>query len=133
MERHPLQFSYDKVRNWKKEPKSRNLKANTSSTCVLGCIWLFGTPWTIAHQAYLSMEFSRQEYWSRLSFPTLGDLPSPGLNLYLLCLLHWQVDSLPLSHLEIHQRYCQVCMLLTCLSRHLWSPLPWYSTFPDFI
>ena len=40
------------------------------------------------------MGFSRQEYWSGLPFPSLGDLPDPG---DLLCLLHWQVDSLPLA------------------------------------
>ena len=37
------------------------------------------TPWTIAFQAPLSMEYSRQEYLSRLPFPTLGDLPDPGI------------------------------------------------------
>ena len=37
------------------------------------------TPWTVAHQAPLSMEFSRQEYWSALPFPTPGDLPNPGI------------------------------------------------------
>ena len=37
------------------------------------------TPWTVASQAPLSMEFSRQEYWSTLPFPTPGDLPSPGI------------------------------------------------------
>ena len=37
------------------------------------------TTWTIAHQAWLSKEFSKQEYWSRLPFPTLGDLPDPGV------------------------------------------------------
>ena len=36
-------------------------------------------PWTIAHQAPLSMEFSRQEYWSRFLFPSPGDLPNPGI------------------------------------------------------
>ena len=36
------------------------------------------SPWTIAHQAPLSMEFSRQEYWSGLPFPSPGDLPDPG-------------------------------------------------------
>ena len=35
-------------------------------------------PSTIAHWVHLSMEYSRQEYWSRLSFPTSGDLPHPG-------------------------------------------------------
>ena len=42
--------------------------------------------------------FSRQEYWSELPLPTPGDLPNPGINLPLLHLLHWQVDSLLLSH-----------------------------------
>ena len=37
------------------------------------------TPWTVAYQNPLSMEFSRQEYWSRLPFPTLGDLPNPRI------------------------------------------------------
>ena len=42
-------------------------------------IWLFVTPWTVAHQAPLSMGFSRQEYWSGLPFPSPGDLPDPGI------------------------------------------------------
>ena len=37
------------------------------------------TPWTIAHQAPPSMELSRQEYWSRLPFPSPRDLPDPGI------------------------------------------------------
>ena len=37
------------------------------------------TPCTVAHQAPLSMEFSRQEYWSGLPFPSPGDLPDPGI------------------------------------------------------
>ena len=44
------------------------------------------TPWTVAHQAPLSMEFSRQEYWSGLPCPPPGDLPDPGMNLFLLSL-----------------------------------------------
>ena len=39
------------------------------------------TPWTVAHQAPLSLEFSRQEYWSRLPFPPPGDLPDPEIEL----------------------------------------------------
>ena len=39
----------------------------------------FATPWTIAHQAPLSMEFPRQEYSSELSFPSPGDLLDPGV------------------------------------------------------
>ena len=37
------------------------------------------TPWTVAHRAPLSMEFSRQEYWNGLPFPTPGDLPDPEI------------------------------------------------------
>ena len=42
--------------------------------------------------------FPRQEHWGASPFPPPGDLPDPGVKLYLLCLLHWYVDSLPLSH-----------------------------------
>ena len=46
---------------------------------VVSCLTFFDTPWTVAHQASLSMEFSRQEYWSELLFPSPGDLPNPGI------------------------------------------------------
>ena len=45
---------------------------------LLSRVGLFVTPWTVAHQASLSMEFSRQEYYSGLPFPSPGDLPDPG-------------------------------------------------------
>ena len=47
----------------------------------LSCVRLFKIPWTVACQAPLSMEFSRQEYWSGLPFPSAGDLPDPGIEL----------------------------------------------------
>ena len=46
---------------------------------MLSHVQLFVTLWTVAHQASLSMEFSRQEYWSRLPFPTSRKLPDPGI------------------------------------------------------
>ena len=46
---------------------------------VVQFVRLFMTPWTVAHQASLSMEFSRQEYWSGKPFPSPGDLPDPGI------------------------------------------------------
>ena len=46
---------------------------------MLSCVQLFVTPWTVAHQAPLSMGFSRQEYWNGLPFPLPGDLPNPGI------------------------------------------------------
>ena len=42
-------------------------------------VQLFVTPWTIAHQAPLSMGFSRQEYWSGLPFPSQGQFPDTGI------------------------------------------------------
>ena len=45
----------------------------------LSHVRLFVTPWTVACQALLSMEFSRHEYWSQLPFPSSGDLPDTGI------------------------------------------------------
>ena len=49
-------------------------------------------PWTVAHQAPLSLEFSRQEYWSGLPFLSAGDLPDPGIEPASPAL---RADSLP--------------------------------------
>ena len=46
---------------------------------LLSHVRLFAAPWTVAYQAPLSMGFSRQYYWSRLPFPSPGDLPDPGI------------------------------------------------------
>ena len=48
-------------------------------TCMLSHIRLFATPWPVACQVPLSMECSRQEYWSGLPFPSSGDLSDPGI------------------------------------------------------
>ena len=60
----------------------------------LSWVQLFATPWTVVCQAPLSVGFPRQEYWSGVLFPTPADLPNQGSDLHLL---HWWVDSLPLS------------------------------------
>ena len=78
--------------------------------CMLSCVQLFTTPWTVAHQAHLSIGFSRQEYWSGLPFPTWGDLPNPGIEPMTLAL---QVDSLPSEpkgklHEYVHHVSCPV-------------------------
>ena len=49
--------------------------------CVLSHVRLFATPWAVAHQAPLSMGFSRQEDWSGLPFPSPGALPNLGIEL----------------------------------------------------
>ena len=46
---------------------------------LLSRVRLFVTPWTVAYEVPSSMEFSRQEYWSGLPFPSPGDLPDPGI------------------------------------------------------
>ena len=46
---------------------------------MLSHVQLFATPWTVAHQSALSTEFSRQEYWSGLPFPSPGALPNPRI------------------------------------------------------
>ena len=59
---------------------------------MLSRVQLFATPWTVAHQALLSMEFSRQEYQSALPFPPPGGLSTPGTELRSSML---QADSSP--------------------------------------
>ena len=61
--------------------------------CVLSRVQLCVAPWTLAHQALLSMELFKQEYWNWLSFPSSRVFLTQGSNLHLLHLLHWQADS----------------------------------------
>ena len=58
----------------------------------LSRVRLFANPWTVAYQAPPSVGFSRQEYWSRLPFPSPGDLPNPGIEPGSPAL---QADALP--------------------------------------
>ena len=67
---------------------------------VLSCfsrVRLFATLWTVAHQAPLSMGFSRQGYWSGLRAFLQGICLTQGIKPYLLHLLHWQAGSLTLA------------------------------------
>ena len=64
--------------------QQRRTEFQSACVCVhvLSCfsrVWLFATLWTVVRQAPLSMEFSRQEYWSVFSCPPPGDLPNPGI------------------------------------------------------
>ena len=72
----------------------------------LNPVWLFVTPWAVAHQAPVSVGFLRQEYWSWLPFLSPGDLPDPGID---PCLLYWQVDYLSQSHLGSPKCSFTVC------------------------
>ena len=93
----------------------------------------FAIPWTVAHQAPLSMGFSRQEYWSGLPCPAAGDLSDPvifltqGSNWCLLGLLHWEADSLPLRHLggPLHCLGEGICREIRNPARTQWEAPAW--------
>ena len=73
-----LHFLY----NWGDNSYLKELQKMRASNNVLSCLnhaWLFETPWTVACQARLSKEFSRQEYWGVFPCPPPGDLPPPGI------------------------------------------------------
>ena len=62
----------------REEGTSKSTRA-MQGMCVLSRVWLFVTPWAVAHQAPPSTEFSRLEYWNGLPFLSPGDLPDPGI------------------------------------------------------
>ena len=66
--------------------------------CALSHAQLFATLWTVAHQAPLSIGFTRQEYWSELPSPPGEDLPNPGIEPASPLAPALQADSLPLSY-----------------------------------
>ena len=85
----------------------------TKQLLLLSRVRLFAAPWAAAHQAPLSVELSRQEYWRGLPCPSPGDLPDQGSNPRLL---HWQADSLLLSQREALRFLCSCsCSLLALL------------------
>ena len=69
-----------------------------SVSCTLGRGLFFATPWMVAHQAPLSMGFSRQEYWTLLPFAPPEDLPDPGIKPASSASPALQEDCLLLSH-----------------------------------
>ena len=77
------------------------------------------TLWTVACQSPLSMEFSRQEYQSGCRALLHGIFPTQGLNLHLLCLLHWQVGSLPLAPPEKPSNMKYFIIIFICLNKDL--------------
>ena len=77
---------------------------------LLSYVQLFAIPWTVAHQAPLSVKFSRQEYRSGQPCPSPGDLPNSGIKPRSQSpeVLHWQADCLSLSRLGTPFRPCCV-------------------------
>ena len=81
----------------------------------LSRVQLFVTPWTVAHQAPLSMGFSRQEYWSGLPFLSPGDLPNPGIKPRSPALQVYTLTSEPPGKLFKHVQFSSVQSL-----SHVW-------------
>ena len=81
------------------------IHANSFQSGPTLCVFVTPGTVTVTHQAPLSMGFSRQEYLGGLPWSTPGDLPDPGIDLASLCLLHWQVGSLPSPLRGKHKGY----------------------------
>ena len=84
---------------------------------------LFLIPWTVAHQSSLSMEFSRQEHWSGLPFPSPWDVPNPGIKLAFPKSRALQADSLYLRHLARTYSFPSHCLW----QRLAYNPINLYS------
>ena len=101
--RHPKSWFINAICCWHTLSKLINLV----SVCLLShCsrVQLFATPWTVAHQASLSMRFSRREYWSELPCQLQG-------------------SSQPRDQTQVSQFSCVGRQVLYPLYHHLWSPL----------
>ena len=87
---------------------------------LLSCVWLFATPWTISHQALLSMEFS-MEYWSVLQFSSPGTIPTQGSNPdHLHCRqIPYHLDSITPNTIQLD--FWSIIWLLRSIS---YSPSP---------
>ena len=81
-----------KTMSWADMQKSKRPRENEKWKWSRSVLRLFATPWNVAYQAPLSMGSSRQEYWSGLPFPSSGDLPNPGIELWSPAL---RADALP--------------------------------------
>ena len=99
----------------------------------LSHVQLFASPWTVAYQAPLFVEFSRQEYWSGLPFSSPGDLPTQGWNPGLL---HCRQTLYRLSHQGSPHFPSQdpvshaISLVLTLLKGHM---LPHYCNLPGIV
>ena len=87
---------------------------------MLSHVWLFVAQWNVACQTSLSTEFSRQEYWSGLPFPTPGDCLNPEIKPLASPSLAGRF-FLPLSHLESHIQGLPQPITTSAIILRLWS------------
>ena len=114
---------------------------SVSSTCVYVCSVVSdsATPWTVAHQIPLSVEFPRQEYWNGLPFPPPGDLPDPGIEPVFLALaggfftLHGPfplVNDLVINSVEYHIYQAQANVESNYTTHYIITILAFIKEFP---
>ena len=90
---------------------------------MLSHVWLFATPWAVARQAPLSIEFSHQEYQSEFPFPTPGDLPNPGIIPVSPILAgNFFFNFILFLNLTILYWFCQISKWIR--HRYTWVPHP---------
>ena len=113
-----------------------------SNVKSLSRVWLFVTPWTVAYKAPLSMEFSRQEYWSGLPFPSPGDFPDLGIEPVSPALAGGFFTTEPLvvgsptTHVSLlkYQLLNEILLkIATQLSTSLPGPLTWFCFFSSVL
>ena len=112
------------------QEQSRMEKFVMVGASVLSCAWLVVTPKTVAHQTPLSMGFPRQEYGSRLPFPSLGDLLDLGIEpTYpaLQALSHWGTRELRAANQRHCSQHAHTCAPHLCL--HTCAPDLWCKPF----
>ena len=90
-----------------------------AGVCVLSHVWLFVTPWTVAHQTPLSMGFPRPEYWSGLPFPPPGNLLDPGIEPVSLASPAWAgrfftTRGTAYTHTHTHTHVCCCLVIKSC-------------------
>ena len=81
---------------------------------TFSCVHLFATTWTVAHKVSLSMEYSRQEYWSGLPFLSPGDLPD--LDTETECLV-FCIERQILYHCATWEAHLYIHKIVTFLSQ----------------
>ena len=125
-----MQRETGKIWDWKGTHTYTHVLSHTHThtyiLCLYCCaqslthVWHFMSPWTVAHQALLSMGFPRQESWS--GFPEWSRFLLQGIfptQVWNPCVLYWQADSLPLSHPmwdNLSHDYTVI------LSKNIWFP-----------
>ena len=117
-------WSLSQNKSFRRKETFFNWQSNILPCCMLGrfsCVQLFATPWTVARQAPLSMEFSRQEYWPGLPCLPPGDFPDPGIKPKSLMFPGLAGGFFTTSNTRAALNYCQNGSSLTSLS------------FPSFI